>query len=81
MLCKNLLLLPPLGEGWDGGTHINNSYSALAPTLTLPWKGRELKFSSPGRGGKELNPLENARSALPHTHAHRHHAVFELVTL
>ena len=36
------LLLPLPGEGGDGGTHISNSCSALAPTLTLPRKGREL---------------------------------------
>ena len=34
--------LPLLGEGWDGGTHDAGTVSALAPTLTLPRKGREL---------------------------------------
>ena len=36
-----LLLLPPLGEGWDGGTHDVGNGSALAPALTLPQRGRE----------------------------------------
>ena len=35
------LLLPIPGEGWDGGTHDAGTVSALAPTLTLPRKGRE----------------------------------------
>ena len=37
-----VFLLPPLGKGGDGGTHDASYLSALAPTLTLPRKGRGL---------------------------------------
>ena len=47
------LLLPLLGEGGDGGTRADTTGSALAPTLTLPRKGRELRYFLP-RKGKEL---------------------------
>ena len=47
-----LLLLPPLGEGWDGGTRDAGTVSALAPTLTLPRKGREF-LALPRRKGRQ----------------------------
>ena len=49
-----LLLLPPLGEGWDGGPHDSSKGSALAPTLTLPQLGKELRNRLPQRG-RELS--------------------------
>ena len=43
MSCEvGLLLLPLPGEGGDGGKRDTSDISALAPTLTLPRKGREL---------------------------------------
>ena len=41
-----VLLLPPLGEGRDGGKHIGGSRSVPAPTPALPREGREQARSS-----------------------------------
>jgi hypothetical protein len=35
------VLLPPLGEGWDGGVCLCENTPAAAPTPTLPQRGRE----------------------------------------
>ena len=42
MLIFQYLLLPPLGEGWDGG--MMALLARLAPTLALPQRGRRIKI-------------------------------------
>ena len=55
VISRRLLVLLPLGEGRDGGTHNGDSHSALAPPQTSPSGRENIEVSSPERGGSKGN--------------------------